>query len=38
MKQIAQDVYLIEGLRVCNVYLLISDSRLTLVGERSPVS
>jgi len=31
MKQIAQDVYLIEGLRICNVYLLVSDTRLTLV-------
>ena len=31
MKQIAQGVYLIEGLRICNVYLLVSDTRLTLV-------
>jgi glyoxylase-like metal-dependent hydrolase (beta-lactamase superfamily II) len=31
MRQIAQDVYLIEGLRVCNVYLLVSDTGLTLV-------
>lgn len=31
MKQIAQDVYLIEGLPICNVYLLVSDTRLTLV-------
>ena len=31
MKQIAQDVYLIEGLRTSNVYLLVSDTGLTLI-------
>jgi glyoxylase-like metal-dependent hydrolase (beta-lactamase superfamily II) len=31
MKQIAQDVYLIEGLRASNVYLLVSDAGLTLI-------
>lgn len=31
MKQIVQDVYLIEGLRTSNVYLLVSDTGLTLI-------
>jgi glyoxylase-like metal-dependent hydrolase (beta-lactamase superfamily II) len=31
MKQIAQDVYQIEGLRASNVYLLVSDDGLTLI-------
>jgi glyoxylase-like metal-dependent hydrolase (beta-lactamase superfamily II) len=31
VKRIAQDVYLIEGLRMVNVYLLVSDTGLTLV-------
>lgn len=31
MKPIAQDVYLLEGLRTGNVYLLLSDGGLTLV-------
>lgn len=31
MKQLAEGVYLIEGLRGANVYLLVSESELTLV-------
>ena len=33
MKQIGQDMYLFEGLRGCNTYLLVSDSGLTLVDS-----
>lgn len=33
MRQIVRDVYLIEGLRVSNVYLLVSGEELTLVDS-----
>jgi glyoxylase-like metal-dependent hydrolase (beta-lactamase superfamily II) len=33
MRQILEDIYLMEGLRGCNVYLLISENGLTLVDS-----
>ena len=33
MKQIVPDVYLVEGLRTANVYLLTSEKGLTLVDS-----
>ena len=37
MRQIVPDVYLVEGLRVANVYLLATEEGLTLVDSGASV-
>jgi glyoxylase-like metal-dependent hydrolase (beta-lactamase superfamily II) len=36
MRQIAQDIYLIEGLRAAHVYLLVGEDGLTLIDGGTP--